>query len=69
MRLRPGYKRLLILWAVIALPVLYYGIPYSEGDITPRIYNVAGAIMWIVAVTILLLPLISLPFFLRKDDE
>jgi hypothetical protein len=69
MRLRSGYKRLLILWAVIALPSLYYGIPYSEGDITPKFDNISGVIMWIIAAAILLLPIISLPFFLKKDNE
>lgn len=58
-----------ILWAVIALPSLYYGIPYSGGDITPGFESISGAIMWVVAVAILLLPLISLPFFLEGKDK
>jgi hypothetical protein len=68
MKLRAGYKRIVILWALIALPSLYYGIPYSEGDFIPRFYNIGGTIMWLIAVVILLLPLLSLPFFLRKSD-
>jgi hypothetical protein len=69
MKLRPGYKRLVASWAVIALPSLYYGIPYSEGDIAPRFTNIGGTVMWLLAMIILLLPLISLPYFLNRQDE
>lgn len=69
MRFRVGYKRLVALWAIVALPTLYYGIPYSGGETSPRFYNVGGAIMWLISACILLLPLISLPFFIKKRDK
>jgi hypothetical protein len=69
MKFRAGYKRLVIFWLILVIPVLYYGIPYSGGDITPVFENVAGVIQWLVAVAFLLLPLVSLPFFLKKQDD
>lgn len=63
--MKPLYWWLCLLWLIIVIPVLYYGIPYSEGEIIPTFDNVPDLMAWLVAVIFMAFPLIGL-LFLRK---
>ena len=66
MQLKPAYWWLCLIWLIIAVPTLYYGIPYGGGRLEIRFDGFLDFIGGAVAAAIMLFPLIGLPFFLRR---
>ena len=69
MRVPGSYWKLCVVWAVIALPTLYYGLPYGGWHLSIDIESLADAIGLLIACGIMLLPIVSLPFFLRSAEK
>ena len=68
MKLRPMYWKLCIIWLLVGLPAIYYGVPYGGGDFNIRFEGLVDFLTWLVAVAILVFPLVGIPFFLQRRD-
>lgn len=66
--MRRSYWVICAIWAFFAVPIFYYGIPYSEGELIPRFNSVREFLAWLPGTALLLLPAILFPF-MRKNGN
>lgn len=67
MSLRPLYWKLCVIWALLAVMIVYYAFPFEGWLIVPRFEGVFDFLTWLLAAFILLFPMLGLPFFIRKE--
>jgi hypothetical protein len=71
MAMKGWYKKLLLTWAVVGLPIIILGIGFSGGNIqVPSLRsNPKDFVLWIIVTVLLLSPLIMVPFGLIKKKR
>lgn len=65
MKIAPWYKVVLLIWLAIALPSLFIGLGFSGGGFEipdSELYETADIVVWIFAWTLILSPILLLPF-------